>query len=100
MSFVSETEVMVATRSVKWRRAINGNHRVIDVVFVVDLPQKPLCENVASRRLSSPLVDSNFVRNGPLESIDDGVREILPIIKPNHGPIHHDLIRAPIGVRP
>jgi hypothetical protein len=53
MSFVSEIEVVFATRSVKWCRVINETDRVIYVVFVAELRDKLICESVVShgRRL-------------------------------------------------
>ncbi|SDF76511.1 hypothetical protein SAMN04488067_10875 [Halorubrum xinjiangense] len=51
MSFISELEVMFATSSLKWNRAINEKDRVIYIVLFAELCEKLICDHVCSCRL-------------------------------------------------
>ena len=74
MSFVSEIEAMFATGLLKWSCAIDENDRVIYVVFLAEICEKLICENVVCRCFE--LCVQQIVRF----RIDSSVQPILFIV--------------------
>jgi len=93
MSFVSEIEIVFATGSMKWSRAIDENDRVIYVVFLPGICEKLICNSIASCRFK--LCKEQIIRFW----IDSSVQPILFIIESNHGLIDRNVIRAPTRLR-
>ena len=50
MPFVSEIEVVFFTGTMKRNRTINEKDRFVNIVFVADFREKPICESVISCR--------------------------------------------------
>jgi len=93
MSFVSEIEVVFATGSLEWSRAIDENDRIIYVVFLPEICEKLICDSIVSCRFK--LCMEQIIRFW----IDSSVQPILFIIESNHGIIDRNVIRAPTRFR-
>jgi len=89
MPFVSEIEVVFATGSLKCSRVIKKNDRAINVMFLAEIYQKLICENIVSCRLK-PCMEQ-IIRFW----IDGSVQPILFVFKSAHRLINCSVIRAP-----
>ncbi len=70
-------------------RPIDEKHGVGDVVFLGELRQKRMSENLCCRRFK--LCMKQFFRLG----IDGSIQPILLVVELDHGLINRDVIRTP-----
>ena len=91
---VSELEAVATAGVFQRRRAIDGKHGVIDVVFLAQLREEAVRKNRGFRRFERRM--EQFVRF----RIDRSVQSVTLVIELNHGLVDCNVIRISTVFRP